>query len=65
MRVEDDSKDFKIVLQDAGEIARMAMAIGLYKHTVQNAGYGGTLIPKRVLELLEEALTNGEMLNEY
>lgn len=57
MRVEDDSKEFKIVLQDTGEISAMLTAIELYNSQVYK---GGKLIPKRVLELLEEALTNGE-----
>jgi hypothetical protein len=53
MRVEDDSKEFKIVLQDTGEIARMLQAIVIYNASLDRKA---AKIPVRVIELLEEAL---------
>jgi hypothetical protein len=53
MRVEDDSKEFKIVLQDTGEIARMLQAIVIYNASLDRKA---AKIPVRVVELLEEAL---------
>jgi hypothetical protein len=53
MRVEDDSKEFKIVLQDTGEIAKMLMAIMMYNGSPERKL---AKIPVRVVELLEEAL---------